>query len=103
MTTQHMTDNPHPGITKKMVAHVLDNWNLRGVRTEANGSQSRIYPGFVPRIKNMVRVVASWDDERIISDFQDRNATKQWHEGNRAYFNRYTDLEERDDESESGL
>ena len=94
--TQHMVDKPHGGATKKAVAHVLNHWILSGVYTDAYGGKSRVYLGFAPGVKNMMRVAVSWDDERIVSAFQDRNAMNNWNRGNRDYFtSKYSDLEER--------
>ena len=91
-----MREQRHLGITATMVAHVLDNWVMRGIRTERDGSQSRAYLAFVPGLDGMVRVAISMDDELIITAFQDRTATNHWNKGNHHYFVRnYEGLEER--------
>ncbi len=91
-----MREHRHSGITDTSVAHVLDHWVVRGVRTERDGSQSWTYMGFVPGLDGLVRVVISMDDELIITAFQDRTATSHWNKGNRDYFVRnYEGLEER--------
>ena len=74
--TQYMRNHPHLGITAKRVENVLENWLIRGIRTESDGRQSRCYIGVVPGLDEMVRVAVSMDDERIISAFQDRTATR---------------------------
>ncbi len=48
----------------------------------------------------MIRVVVSLDDERIVTAFLDRVATRNWNKGNRDYFaRRYQSLEVRDESS----
>lgn len=94
--SQHMQDAPHPGITVERVERVLDNWVIRGIRTERDGSQSWCYIAFVPGMDEMVRVAVSMDDETIITAFRDRTATRHWNKGSRGYFIRnYQNLEER--------
>ena len=75
--TQHMVDEPHPGVTQKMAAQVLDRWILRGVETDPDGVKSRVYFGFPQGHKSLLRVVVSLDDQRVVSAFHDRNATTQ--------------------------
>ena len=95
--SQHMQNQPHPGITAERVERVLDHWLVRGIRTERDGSQSWCYMAFVSGMDEMVRVAVSMDDETIITAFQDRTATRHWNKGNRDYFIRnYENLEERD-------
>ena len=38
--TQYLRDNARPGITAYRVGHTLDQWLVRGVRTEEGGRQS---------------------------------------------------------------
>ena len=96
--TQHLRDNARPGITAQRVAHVLEHWLIRGVRTEQGGRQSACFIAFVPGMAEMVRVAVSMDDERIINAFPDRTATRHWDRGNRSYFTRvYGELEVRDE------
>ena len=93
-----MREAPHPGITAERVAHVLEHWLIRGVRTERDGSQSRCYLAFVPGLDQMVRVAVSMDDEKIVTGFRDRGATRSWNKKNREYFvTSYRDLEERNE------
>ena len=76
--------------------HVLDNWVIRGIKTDALGRQSMCHLAFAPQLEKMVRVAVSMDDNRIITAFPDDTATKHWNEGNLSYFVRhYQDLEER--------
>lgn len=84
------------GITAREVERVLNDWLLRGVRTESDGSRSNVYFGFVPGMDEMVRVAVSEDDALIITAFRDRTATRHWNRRNRQYFTgAYTDLEVR--------
>ena len=93
-----MREAPHPGITPERVAHVLEHWLIRGVRTEERGRQSMCYISFVPGMTRMVRVAVSMDDERIINAFQDRTATLNWNKGSMGYFVRvYGNLEVRNE------
>lgn len=56
------------------------------------------YLAFVSGVMEMVRVVVSMDDERIINAFADRTATRHWNKRNIGYFARvYGDLEVRDE------
>ena len=91
-----MQDSPHLGITAGLVQRVLNDWVIRGVRTERDDSRSTMYFGFVPGMDEMVRVAVSEDDARIITAFRDRTATRHWNRRNYQYFTHiYTDLEER--------
>ena len=81
-------------VTRSRVSYVLNRWVLRGDEVKPN-RKSRVYFGFVPGLKYMLRVVVSWDDKRLVTAFQDQTATRNFHEGNRAYFtSRYSNLEE---------
>lgn len=94
--SQHIRDSPHLGITAREVERVLNDWLLRGVRTESDGSRSNVYFGFAPGMDEMVRVAVSEDDALIITAFRDRTATRHWNRRNRQYFTgAYTDLEVR--------
>lgn len=91
-----MQDSRRPGITAEVVELVLNDWVIRGVRTERDGSRSMIYLGFVPGRDEMVRVAVSADNARIITAFPDRTATRHWNRQNLQYFTcAYTDLEAR--------
>ena len=93
-----MRASPHLGITARRVERVLNDWVLRGIRTERDGSQSVAYFGMVPGVDGMVRVAVSLDDAVIITAFRDRTATRHWNRGNLNYFTlTYTDLEARDE------
>ena len=92
-----MRDNLHRGITDERVAHVLENWVIRGICNDSGRRQSQAYWGFVPGLGQMVKVAVSMDDEVIVTAYLDRTATIHWNKGNRGYFaNRCKGLEERD-------
>ncbi len=96
--TRHFAKSPHTEVTRKITAAALDNWIVRGVRTDPTGRESINYLGYSPELGNLVRVVVSRDDETIVSAFQDGNATRAWRRGDRPYFERfYTGLEIRDE------
>ena len=89
-----MLDKTHEGITPERVEHTLDNWVVRGIRTSADGRQSRVYLAFEPQLSKMVRVVVSMDDKVIVTAFPDQAATTHWNERNIDYFRRhYQNLE----------
>ncbi len=95
--SQHIQNEPHPGITVERVARVLEHWVVRGIRTERDGSQSRCYLAFVSGLEELARAVVSMDDEIIITCFRGRTATRHWNKGDRGCFVRnYQNLEERD-------
>ena len=95
--SQHLLNSRRAEITRRIVAHVLDNWTIRGIRTDDSGRQSWNYLAYLPSLETMVRVAVSMDDNTIISAFADRTANRAIRQGNRGYFNRiYTNLEERD-------
>ena len=97
LVSQHLRNDPHPGITAERIERVLEHWVISGIHTGRDGSQSCCYMAFVPGLDEMVRVAVSMDDEVIITGFRDRTATRHWNRGNRDYFNRnYQNLEERD-------
>ena len=92
----HAIHDTHEGITAEIIEFVLDNWVIRGVKTDADGRQSLCYWAIVPQLEKMVRVVVSMDDTTIITAFRDTAATRHWNKGNLSYFVRhYQDLEER--------
>ena len=101
--SQHMIDYPHPGITRRMTAHVLDHWVVRGIRTDNEGRQSWNYYAIVPESGTMLRVAVSLDDMTIISSFKDESATRAWNRGELTYFNRVLSEVEVRSESESSL
>ncbi len=91
-----MLDNPHPGMTRKVVAHVLADWFVRGIYIDATGRPSWNYLAYVPDLDKVVRVAVSEDDTTIVNAFRDRNATVAWQQRDRAYFERrFRDLEVR--------
>ncbi len=92
-----MFDSPHSGMSRKVVAKVLDDWFVSGVYVDRTGRPSRNYMAYVAELGKVVRVVVSMDDSTIVNAFQDRNATVAWREGNRAYFERrFEDVEVRE-------
>ena len=94
--TDHVINNRHLGVTRRMLAHVLDNWVVRGIRTAPDGELSWNYYAFAPGRNSMLRVAVSVDDERIVAAFPDEGATKAWTRGDMAYFSRHlSEVEER--------
>jgi hypothetical protein len=95
--TYHAIQTRRPGITNERIAFVIDNWQFRGTYSDPQtGWDSRVYLAYVPDIDKVVRVAVSTDENRILSAFPDRNATRNMARGNRDYFaDRYRDLEER--------
>ena len=87
----------HPDVTESQVVYVLENWQLRGIKTDNFGRQSVVYLAIVPWRERMVRVAVSTNDELIITALTDGPATKNWSNGNIEYFTtRYRNLEVRD-------
>ena len=96
--SRHMIDDPHPGVTREVVAEVLDNWTVKGIRTDPAGRQSWSYLAHVQGLGALVRVVVSMDDATIVSAFRDKGATQAWKRGDRSYFERrYQGMEVRDE------
>ena len=94
--TRHARTETHPGITAKRIERALEDWVVRGVCKDKDGILALVHWGFVPGLRRMIKVVVSLDDERIITAYQDRNATNNWKRGDRAYFlERCRSLEER--------
>ena len=94
--TDHLRRTQHGGITAERLEYVLENWLIRGTDTDERGRLSVAYLGFVPRLDNMVRVMVSADDERVVTAFQDSTATRNWNRGNLDYFyRRYRNAEMR--------
>lgn len=83
-----MTDDPYPEMTRKVVAHALDNWFVRGIHTDKDGRESWNYLAYVPELDKVVRVSVSMDDERIINAFPDTGATQAYRRNDRTYFER---------------
>ena len=99
--TRHMIDDPHIGMTRKVVAYALNNWFLKGIRTGGDGRESWNYLAYVPELDQVVRVSVSLDDERIVNAFRDRGATQAYRRNNRDYFYRhYKSLEVKDADSD---
>ena len=94
--TAHMLKNRHPEIQRQHVAHVLENWVIRGTRADPAGRESRVYFAFVPELNKGVRVAVSMDDKSVVAAFIDRAATRNWQDANRGYFSlTYSDVEKR--------
>lgn len=84
-------------LTEEQIVAVLENWIIRGVRTDFNGRQSMAYLGWVEYEgrNRLMRVAVSLDDQRIITAVLDGTATDKMEEGNWDYFRRhYAELEE---------
>lgn len=75
--TRHLRDNPHPGVTAGRIQHVLENWIVRGICTDSNGSVTVTYWGFVPGRKPMLRVPVSLDEAEIITATFDSEAARR--------------------------
>ena len=83
-------------ITRAQIEHVLNNWILRVVHTEADGRQSIVHFAYVHAHAKLIRVAISMDGERITTVLPGRTATRNWNSMNIDYFNRFQNLEERD-------
>ena len=95
--SQHIFNRPHEGITDAHRAYVLDNWLLAGTRPNQEGRLARHYFAFVPEIGYIVRVVTSFEGNRVVTSHIDGTATRHWRNGNIEYFRRrYPDLEVRE-------
>ena len=84
-------------LTEERIVDVLENWIIRGVRTDIDERQSMVYMGWVEyEGKNrLMRVAVSMDDQRIITAVLDGTATDKMEEGDWDYFRRhYAELEE---------
>ena len=100
--SRHIVESPHPGVTRWIVADALNNWLIKGRRTDLDGRQSWHYLSYAPTLERLVRVVVSIDEATIVSAFQDRNATRAWNRGDRSYFARvYDEVEMRDESATS--
>ena len=94
----HRKTNPHAEVSNQDIAYVLDNWTLKGIYTNRDGSDTINYLAFVPTLGKVVCVGVSLDDKLITTAFADRGATRNLNRGNPDYFaNRLKDLEVRDD------
>ena len=97
LVSRHARDDAHIGITAEIIEHVLENWEIRGVKTDSDGRQSLCYWAFVYGLEKMVRVAVSMDDTTIITAFRDSPATRKWRKLDISYFDRkYRRLEVRD-------
>lgn len=98
LLTLHRRLEPHPEVSNKDIAYVLDNWTIKGIHKNLDGRDSINYLAFVPTIGKVVCVGVSLDDKRIATSFISGAATKNLNRGNFAYFaNRLRDMEVRDD------
>ena len=94
--TDHVINNRHLRVTRRMLAHVLDNWVVRGIHSAPDGEPSWNYYALVSGHNSMLRVAVSLDDERIVAAFPDEGATKAWKRGDLEYFRRrLAEVEER--------
>ena len=95
--SRHARDDTHIGITAEVIEFVLENWAIRGIKTDADGRQSLCYWAYAAELEKMVRVAVSMDDTTIITAFRDTPATRKWRNLDLAYFDRkYRRLEVRD-------
>ena len=85
-------------ITVERVEYVLENWEVRGIHTAIDGTQSWVYFATLSDLGRMVRVAVSIDDERIATAFPDTQAANHWNRRNISYFHRkYRNVEVRDE------
>lgn len=96
--TRHLREEPRPGVTADRIQYVLENWVVRGICTDDNGSVTITYWGFIPGRDLMLRVPVSLDNAEIVSAHFDQWATKRIAEMGRPWFQeRCRELEVRDD------
>ena len=90
----------HNEITLERLTSVLNNWVVRGIRTDCCGRQSIAFLGWIEYSggRRLMRVAVSIDNQRIISAFLDTTATEKLNSGDMEYFQRnYEGLEVRDE------
>ena len=88
--TLHGRNDVHKGVTPKRIERLLNEWAIRGNCVDSQGSRTVTYWGFVPGLRQMMRVAV-----RIVTAYPDRAATRHWNRGSRTYFEqRCSDLEE---------
>ena len=83
-------------ITAERIISVLDNWIIRGIKTDASGRQSTAYWGWVAFecVERLLRVNVSMDDRRLTTAYLDSRATRKFLIGDMLYFQRnYAGLE----------
>ena len=72
-----------------MLAYVLANWVVRGIRTAPEENKAGITTPLYQERNSMLRVAVSLDDERIVAAFPDEGATRAWTKGDLSYFRRH--------------
>ena len=83
-------------ITVERIVSVLDNWVIRGIKTDANGRQSTAYWGWVlfEGAERLMLVSVSIDDRRLTTAHLDSRATRKLATGDMQFFqSNYADIE----------
>ena len=77
-------------ITEERIISVLENWVIRGLRTDASGRQSTAYWGWVlfEGVERLLRVNVSMDDRRLTTAYLDSRATRKFVTADMSYFHR---------------
>ena len=86
-------------ITEERIISVLEDWIIRGIKTDANGRQSTAYWGWVlfEGVEWLMRVSVSIDDRRLTTAYLDSRATRKLVTGDMLYFHRnYVGIEVQD-------
>ena len=78
---QRATERPE--LTEERITAVLENWVIRGVGADRLGRPGMNYLGWVEYEgeTRLMRVVVSMDDQRIVTAYLDRSATKRFASG----------------------
>ncbi len=67
-------------LTEERIVAVLENWVIRGIGVDSRGRPSMNYLGWVEYNgeRRLMRVIVSMDDQRIVTAYLDRPATKRF-------------------------
>ena len=87
--TRHLREDPDDGVTANRIQHVLENWVVRGICTDNNGSVTVTHWGFVPGRNAMLRVPVSLDNDEIISAHFDGSAARRVRQQGLPWFQRH--------------
>lgn len=85
-------------LTEERIITVLENWGIRGVGADRFGRPGMNYLGWVnyESEARLMRVIVSMDDQRIVTAYLDRPATKRFaNEGRNRVADRLKDVEVR--------
>lgn len=96
--TRHLRDFADRDVTASRIQHALENWVVRGICKDGQGSREAItYWGLVPGREEMLRVVVSLDNQEIVTAHFDEFAAARVEDQGRPWFQRRCrDLEVRD-------